>query len=352
MKTLVRVAAITLAIALVVTVDAAGAPRKVLAELVTSTTCAPCYGADVFYFQNWLPNYGGADQIITLAYHVWWPTPGNDPMYLANTVPVQARVSYYGTNAAPNLRVDGFVNAGSGFNTWPGAIEPRFIDASPVAIVLSGTRNGTTVDITADITADQPVNSSTWRVHFVVVESGISAPQNSGSGYVPFVHEWVHRTMLPDANGVPITITQGQTVTFQRSITLAPAWVPENCKIIVFVQNNTDKKVQNAEVIGVDVLAGADEPEAGLPTSPWLSPNYPNPFNPETRIRFGVPGTGYVRLSVIDLLGREVAVLVDEQRGAGRYTETWDARDLPSGSYFTRLTVGSTSITRKLVLLK
>lgn len=58
------------------------AARKVLVEMITSTTCAPCYPADVFYFQNWLPNYGGAASVVTLAYHVWWPSPGNDPMYL------------------------------------------------------------------------------------------------------------------------------------------------------------------------------------------------------------------------------------------------------------------------------
>jgi hypothetical protein len=183
--------------------------RKVLAELITSTTCAPCYSADVFYFQTWLPNYGGADQLITLAYHVWWPTPGNDPFYLANTAPVQTRVQYYfpSTAYAPYLFVDGFIIAGSGYNSWPGAIEPRFLDASPIAITLTGTRNGTTLDMNASITAEQPVNSANWRVHWVMVESGLSAPQNSGSGYVPFTHEYVHRGMYPDGIGSPISIS-------------------------------------------------------------------------------------------------------------------------------------------------
>ncbi len=338
-------------------VESRAAFRKVLAELITSTTCAPCYSADVFYFQNWLPNYGGADQLITLAYHVWWPTPGNDPFYLANTAPVQTRVQYYfpSTAFAPYLFVDGFVSAGSGYASWPGAIEPRFLDPSPIAITLTGTRNGATLDLSASITAEQPVNSSNWRVHWVVVESGLSAPQNTGSGYVPFTHEYVHRDMYPDGSGSPISISQGQTVVIPRTITLGAGWVPENCRVIVFVQNNTDKKVQNAEVIAVDMLTAAGEEADGRPGAFRLEQNYPNPFNGETRISYRVGGTGegaWVSLRVYDLLGREVAAPVNERQASGSYSIPFDAAALPSGVYVYRLTVGAARQTRTMLLLR
>jgi hypothetical protein len=338
--------------------ESPGAFRKVLAELFTSTTCGPCYAADVFYFENWLPNYGGADQVITLAYHVWWPAPGNDPLYAANPAPVQAREAYYrpaGGSYAPRMMVDGFIDAGFQYSSWPGAIEPRFLDASPIAITLSGTRNGTTLDLSASIYAEQAVTSSAWRVHWVIVESGLSVPQYNGSAYVPFTHNYVHRGMSPDGNGSPITISQGQTVVIPRTLTLGTGWVPENCKVIVFVQNNTDKKVQNAEVISVDMLTAVGEGPGEAPQVFALEQNYPNPFNGETRIGYRVPAMGdggWVTLRVYDLLGQEVATLVNEQKQAGTYSVAFDASGLPSGVYCYHLTAGAQQETRRMLLMK
>jgi hypothetical protein len=79
------------------------------------------------------------------------------------------------------------------------------------------------------------------------------------------------------------------------------------------------------------------------PTQSSLSQNYPNPFNPTTNLEFRIANLGLVRLSVFDVLGREVAVLMNEQRAAGVYTIRWDASSLPSGVYFYRLQVGDAS---------
>jgi hypothetical protein len=83
-----------------------------------------------------------------------------------------------------------------------------------------------------------------------------------------------------------------------------------------------------------------------------LMQNYPNPFNPSTTIEFSVPRSGLVSLTVCDLLGREVAVLVNGERAAGTYTSTWDARGVGSGVYFYRLRAGEFSETKKLILMK
>jgi endoglucanase len=89
-----------------------------------------------------------------------------------------------------------------------------------------------------------------------------------------------------------------------------------------------------------------------LPSTIYLEQNYPNPFNPLTRIRFSTPERGVVRLRVFDGLGREVALLVNEELPAGMYERAFDASVLCSGVYFYRLESSGHALTRKLVLVK
>jgi photosystem II stability/assembly factor-like uncharacterized protein len=88
------------------------------------------------------------------------------------------------------------------------------------------------------------------------------------------------------------------------------------------------------------------------PNAISLLQNYPNPFNPFTTIKFDLPISSDVRLSVYDLLGREVAVLVNEMKEAGYHQVTFDASDLSSGVYFYRLQAGDVVQTRRLLLLR
>jgi hypothetical protein len=88
------------------------------------------------------------------------------------------------------------------------------------------------------------------------------------------------------------------------------------------------------------------------PQSFSLSQNYPNPFNPSTQISYQVPSNSSVSLKVFDVLGREVATLVNEVKPAGTYTATFNANSFPSGVYFYQLNAGSFSETKKLMLLK
>jgi hypothetical protein len=88
------------------------------------------------------------------------------------------------------------------------------------------------------------------------------------------------------------------------------------------------------------------------PTEFLLDQNFPNPFNPSTTIGFRVQGSGRVRLNVLDLLGREVASLVDEEKEAGSYSVTWNAQNAASGVYYYKLTAGSFTQTKKMLLLQ
>jgi pimeloyl-ACP methyl ester carboxylesterase len=94
---------------------------------------------------------------------------------------------------------------------------------------------------------------------------------------------------------------------------------------------------------------------SSLPKKFSLSQNYPNPFNPSTTIEYQIPNVGtqnFVSLRVYDILGREVATLVNEQKPAGAYNVQWNAKDLTSGVYFYRLEAGSYNETKKLILLR
>ncbi len=96
---------------------------------------------------------------------------------------------------------------------------------------------------------------------------------------------------------------------------------------------------------------------AEAPESYVLSQNYPNPFTAPTRIAFALPEGQPVRLAVYDVLGREVAVLVDEELPAGRYEAVWDGHsvsggEMASGAYFYRIEAGTFSATRQMTLLK
>jgi len=92
--------------------------------------------------------------------------------------------------------------------------------------------------------------------------------------------------------------------------------------------------------------------EIGIPKQYSLSANYPNPFNPTTKIRYELPKRTKVRLRIYDLLSREVATLVDQEKPAGSYEVRWDASGFASGVYFYRLQAGGFVETKKLVLLK
>lgn len=91
---------------------------------------------------------------------------------------------------------------------------------------------------------------------------------------------------------------------------------------------------------------------SSLPKEFSLSQNYPNPFNPKTIINFQLPMFRNVRLIIYDVLGREVAILVNQQLKPGTYEVDWDASDYPSGVYFYKLISESFIKTKKMILLK
>ncbi|MBE2219272.1 MAG: T9SS type A sorting domain-containing protein [Ignavibacteria bacterium] len=143
------------------------------------------------------------------------------------------------------------------------------------------------------------------------------APGWSANGYIPFIVEYY------DAGGDAAAVWIGQDGANKRLYM-------DRLQAVVGVSQNGNE----------------------IPAKYSLSQNYPNPFNPVTNITFALPVNGQVSLKVFDVMGREVADLVDKQLTAGSYKVNFDASRLSSGVYFYRLTTGEFTDTKKLMLIK
>jgi hypothetical protein len=95
-----------------------------------------------------------------------------------------------------------------------------------------------------------------------------------------------------------------------------------------------------------------EEQVASLPSVFSLEQNFPNPFNPTTEIGYDLPSASHVALTVFDLTGKTVATLVNESQDAGSHSVSFDARNLPSGTYLYRLDAGNSTFTKKMMLIK
>ncbi len=105
-------------------------------------------------------------------------------------------------------------------------------------------------------------------------------------------------------------------------------------------------KEDTASATGVKQIPNA------IPTEYKLEQNFPNPFNPETRINFALPKESNVNIKIFNTLGKEVAEILNERKSAGIYSAAFNAKNLPSGIYFYRLNAGSYSSTKKMIVLK
>ncbi|MDO8548810.1 MAG: T9SS type A sorting domain-containing protein [Ignavibacteria bacterium] len=110
------------------------------------------------------------------------------------------------------------------------------------------------------------------------------------------------------------------------------------------------------------MITGIEDTDASSPKGFSLLQNYPNPFNPTTKINYSIPQTGIVTLKVFDILGNEIATLINEEQSAGEYEVEFSAdggsayggnvSNLSSGIYFYKITAGNYKATMKMILLK
>jgi predicted GH43/DUF377 family glycosyl hydrolase len=135
-----------------------------------------------------------------------------------------------------------------------------------------------------------------------------------------------------------------------------PTYIEARGTPIAGIEYDFDGDLRNTLTpdIGADEIDGT--PGVGdenvPPTEFVLEQNYPNPFNPSTTFRYSIPQTSKVVIKVYDILGNEIALLMDEEKTVGTYELTWNAVGLSSGIYFYQLKAGEFVQTRKMLLIK
>jgi hypothetical protein len=179
---------------------------------------------------------------------------------------------------------------------------------------------------------------SVWSLLHTFTAEMITAPP-TGSSFTPSCNQWAKRTLM----------------------------LPLNTNRIFFegiCSHGNNLYIDSIVVVGPYPPIGIKRIDDKIPTGFKLQQNYPNPFNPTTRIRFDIPSneqrtTNNVQLIVYDVLGHEIAVLVNEELKPGSYEVDWNASDYPSGVYYYKLSVrqagsstGDFTETKKIILTK
>ncbi|MBZ0203880.1 MAG: PQQ-dependent sugar dehydrogenase [Ignavibacteria bacterium] len=144
-------------------------------------------------------------------------------------------------------------------------------------------------------------------------------------------------------------LLSGGAVSENTQIGLAPSGVPS---FGVDQSNELYVVTTTAMYKLLDVSVGINGNGSQLPAGYSLEQNYPNPFNPTTAIYYNVGTNSLVNIKIFDITGKEIDVLLNESKPAGRYSVEWDASGYPSGVYFYRMTVNGASEEKKMVLIK
>jgi hypothetical protein len=158
---------------------------------------------------------------------------------------------------------------------------------------------------------------------------------------------WSGQEAYIGTNTGPFTLAQGDTQEIVAAIVVSLG-VDRLNSVTTLKQDVAAVRL----LYGYGPTVGVQESDLSLRMNCELLQNYPNPFNATTNIRYQISDIGYLKLVVYDMLGREVAVLVNEKRPPGLYREAFDASGLASGVYFYRLVAGGAVATKKLVIIK
>lgn len=220
--------------------------RKVLLEEWTSTTCAPCAAnnptIDAFVSAKF-------DSIVAIKYHMNWPAPGNDPMYLYNPTQATDRRNYYGVNSVPHVIMDGLVRPDYPYtlpHSLPNAFNSRKSVGSPINLTVTNTRiPGDTIraDITLFVSSQLPAGQYFMRVHAIERVIRYASPPGT-NGEKDFYD--VFRRAYPNSQGTQIPNAPG-TYNFTIKYPLdMQVWVDSLIYTAVFVQNDVTKEVLNA----------------------------------------------------------------------------------------------------------
>lgn len=174
------------------------------------------------------------------------------------------------------------------------------------------------------------------------------------------VNEYVTSGILSSGNGNSLlsklnaSVHQINNNNFNAAINQLQAFINQ---VNAFVQSGRLTQSQAQVLIDpsnliIMQLSGGSNPHTEIPKEFKLSQNYPNPFNPSTKIQFSIAKSSFTELTIIDVTGRVMAILVNEELKPGTYEVNWDASHKASGVYFYKLEAGEYTQTKKMLLIK
>ncbi len=203
-------------------------------------------------------------------------------------------------------------------------------------------------ELTDSIHIGMNIESSTW--HPVTGQLWVSNDSRSAditkANLTWYAYDVDTKTFV-DALQWDTSIDPEGTLVYPRGIDFTPDG--NSAYLGVFRQSGDNPaRIQKVSMTPV----GVERVNDLLPNGYELSQNYPNPFNPTTKINFSIPEAGLVTVKVFDILGQEVAELINEVRVAGSYKVDFDASQLSSGMYIYRISAGNFKATKKMMLLK
>lgn len=223
--------------------------KKVLVEFFTNAGCNPCIAAHGYLDEINL-NSGATindTSVIILSYHTKYPYI-LDSLYRANIPQNQGRSDYYGVNNTPQGRLNGISMGQYSSSTWSAQINAEFKTTNYLNITLDNVYdvNLDTGTVTANIQLANALPSSNAVIHMVIMENNVFYPTAPNGITQP---DDVMRYMITGTGGQAITIGANNSVSMNYG--LNSRWVPEECYIVVFIQNPDTKQVYGVERIKV-----------------------------------------------------------------------------------------------------
>lgn len=219
--------------------------RTVLVERYTSSTCGPCASNNptVDAFMSSLTDA----QIMGLSYHMNWPAPGNDPMYMYNINDNTTRRNYYNVNAIPQLQMDGTTTLEPNYSNSQlmNAFNTRTAMLSPVTIIVRDSSYGTdSMLVRVTVYCETAITTPSVTMHVAIMEKLIQYASAPGTNGERNFHT-VMRRMLPSANGTIFDLTPGTRKDFEFRLKKDAIWVPGQIRAVAFVQAS-NKEVLNS----------------------------------------------------------------------------------------------------------
>lgn len=198
--------------------------------------------------------------------------------------------------------------------------------------------------------------TDTTKIYFVNTSAGANIPEIRYKWNLNNFTNTLNYRQFSNNNGVDTvtTVTLGKIDSIMAGWGIAPGdslrgrWL-----VKAYTQLDSLTPItSNFLITFIRGLIGINPISTVIPKDYFVNPNYPNPFNPVTKIKFGLPKESFVKITVFDILGREVSVLANEQLKAGEFEVDWTADAFPSGVYFYRIEAGSFVKTAKMMLIK